>query len=104
MRYIALQMQRKEVLVKTASLPSLRVDPELRLQAESVLRDGESLSGLVEQSVRDVIRRRKMQQEFIARGLASRDEARRTGDYIDADLVIAGLAEKLAAAKARKRK
>jgi len=104
MRYIALQMQRKEALVKTASLPSLRVDPELRLQAESVLKDGESLSGLVEQSVRDIIRRRKAQQEFIARGLASRDEARRTGDYIDADLVIAGLAEKLAAAKAGKRK
>ena len=90
--------------MKTASLPSLRVDPELRLQAESVLKDGESLSGLVEQSVRDIIRRRKAQQEFIARGLASRDEARRTGDYIDADLVIAGLAEKLAAAKAGKRK
>jgi hypothetical protein len=97
-------MQRKEALMKTASLPSLRVDPELRLQAESVLKDGESLSGLVEQSVRDIIRRRKAQQEFIARGLASRDEARRTGDYIDADLVIAGLAEKLAAAKAGKRK
>jgi predicted transcriptional regulator len=83
--------------MKTASLPSLRVDPELRREAEGVLKHGESLSGLVEQSVRDTIRRRKAQQEFIARGLAGRDEAKRTGDYIDADQVIAALSEKLAA-------
>ena len=29
--------------------------------------------------------------EFVSRGLRSRDEARRTGDYVDADVVVDGL-------------
>jgi len=45
--------------MKTASLPSLRVDPELRQAAESVLREGESLSQLIETSVREAIERRR---------------------------------------------
>lgn len=32
-----------------------------------------------------------MQQEFVARGLAARDEVRRTGRYVSADEVLAGL-------------
>jgi hypothetical protein len=42
-----------------------------------------------------------MQAEFIARGLRSRDEARRTGDYVDADAVIDNLQSKLDAARSR---
>lgn len=67
--------------MKTASIPSLRVDPELRSAAESVLKDGESLSNFVEQSIRANVEYRRLQKEFIARGLVSRDEARRTGEY-----------------------
>jgi predicted transcriptional regulator len=71
--------------MKTATIPSLRVDPELRHAAESVLQDGESLSSFVEQSIRSNVEHRRMQKEFIARGLASRDEARRTGEYYSSD-------------------
>lgn len=71
--------------MKTATIPSLRVDPELRHAAESVLQDGESLSSFVEQSIRSNVEHRRMQREFIARGLASRDEARRSGEYYPAD-------------------
>ncbi|RLJ61665.1 YlcI/YnfO family protein [Sulfurisoma sediminicola] len=71
--------------MKTATIPSLRVDPELRHAAESVLQDGESLSSFVEQSIRSNIEHRRMQKEFIARGLAARDEARRTGEYYSSD-------------------
>lgn len=71
--------------MKTATIPSLRVDPELRHAAESVLEDGESLSSFVEQSIRSNVEHRRMQKEFIARGLASRDEARRTGEYYSSD-------------------
>ena len=42
-----------------------------------------------------------MQAEFIARGLRSRDEARRTGDYVDADVVLDNLQRKLDAARTR---
>ena len=90
--------------MKTATLPSLRVDPELREAAESVLQEGETLSGFIEASVRETIQRRRVRSEFIARGLASREEAKRTGVYIDADVVHAELAKKLALARTKLQK
>ena len=89
--------------MKTATLPPLRVAPDLREAAESVLRDGESLSGLMEASLRDEIRRRQLQAEFIARGLAARDEAKRTGVYATTDEVMSSLRGILKSAKAKKR-
>lgn len=86
--------------MKSATLPSLRVDPELRQAAEAVLRKGESLSSFMEQSLRDEVNRRRMQTEFIARGLASRDEAKRTGEYYEADAVHVELRTMLAKAGA----
>jgi predicted transcriptional regulator len=87
--------------MKSATFPSLRVDPELREAAEGVLREGETLSALIETSVRETIERRRTRAEFIARGLASRDEARRTGVYFSAESVHGELRTMLA--KARKR-
>lgn len=87
--------------MKTASIPSLRVDPELRQAAESVLQEGETLSSFVEQSLRANIAQRKMQREFIARGLASRTEAKRTGEYYPADEVLHELDDLLALAEGK---
>ena len=87
--------------MKTASLPSLRVDPELRNAAESVLVDGESLSSFMEQSLRVNIERRQVQQAFLARGLASRDEAARTGEYFAAEAVLRELDGMLRDAEAK---
>lgn len=70
--------------MKSASLPSLRVTPELREAAESVLHEDESLSSFMEQTVRDEVNRRRMQAEFVARGLAAREEGKRTGVYYTA--------------------
>lgn len=74
--------------MKTSTIPSLRVKPALRRAAESVLQEGETLSGFVEQSLCQNIQRRQAQQEFIARGLASAAEAERTGAYFDSDDVL----------------
>lgn len=90
--------------MKTATLPPLRVAPELRQAAEAALREGESLSSLMEQSLRDEVNRRRTQTEFIARGLAAREEAKRTGVYYTVDEVMGSLRDILAEAKARKRK
>ncbi len=87
--------------MKTATFPSVRVDPELRQAAEQLLSEGESLSSFVEQSIRESIERRKFQQEFIARGLRARDDAQRSGRYVSADAVIGTLEKRLAAAKAK---
>jgi predicted transcriptional regulator len=79
----------------------LRVDPELRRAAESVLEDGESLSSFVEDSVREGIERRRLRSEFIVRGLASRDEAKNSGEYFSADQVQRELDGMLEEAEAR---
>ncbi|MDP2880971.1 MAG: YlcI/YnfO family protein [Azonexus sp.] len=88
--------------MKTATFPSLRVTPELRQAAEQILQEGETLSSFVEQSIRESIERRQHQQEFIARGLRSRDDARLTGKYATADTVIERLEQMLATAKTSK--
>lgn len=83
--------------MKTSTIPSVRVEPELRAEVEALLGAGETLSEFVEDSVREAVRRRRNQAEFVARGLGSLAEARRTGDYVDADVAIAKLEKKLAA-------
>lgn len=89
--------------MKTASMPSLRVDPELRHDAESVLREGETLSGFMEQALRAGIRARRAQREFVARGLAARDEARATGEYFAAGEVLDEMEQLLSQTEARLR-
>lgn len=88
--------------MKTATFPSLRVTPELRQAAEQILQEGETLSSFVEQSIRESIGRRQVQQEFIARGLRSRDDARQTGKYVSADAVVGRLEKMLAIAQGSK--
>jgi len=87
--------------MKTATIPSVRVEPAFRAEVESVLGEGETLSEFVEASLRASVERRRVQAEFIARGLRSLDEARRTGDLVDADVVVASLQRKLDTARAR---
>ena len=81
--------------MKSASLPSLRVDPALREAAEAVLQEGETLSSFVEHSVRAQVQQRQQQEAFIARGLASRDSAMASDRFIDAKDVLAGLQSQL---------
>ena len=87
--------------MKTATFPSLRVEPDLRDAAESVLEEGETLSSFIEASVRESIERRRVRAEFIARGLASRAEVKRSGVTFPAERVHAELGRMLAKAKAR---
>lgn len=77
--------------MKTATIPPLRVTPELREAAESVLEDGESLSGFVESSLVKHIEYRKAQREFIARALAARDMSLETGQYVTEEEALAAL-------------
>ena len=87
--------------MKTARIPSVPVEPEFLAEVESALAEGESLAEFVEASVRASVERRRVHAEFIARGMRSRDDAKRTADYVDADDVVSGLQRKLDAARAR---
>jgi predicted metallo-beta-lactamase superfamily hydrolase len=65
---------------KTAILPQVRVDPELRAQAEAALLPGEKLSDLVETAVRRVLEHRALQQTFEEHSRASLEHFRATGE------------------------
>lgn len=85
-----------KTVTKTSTIPPLRVNEEVRAAAEAALMEGETLSGFVLEAIQFNIQRRTMQQEFVVRGLAARDEARLTGKYVSADEVLAGLDKTLA--------
>ncbi|HEY4066450.1 MAG TPA: YlcI/YnfO family protein [Burkholderiaceae bacterium] len=85
--------------MKTATLPAVRIAPALRDELESALAEGESLSGFVENAVRESLARRAAQQAFLERGMASLAKARRTGVYVGHDEVMAKLQAKLRTAK-----
>jgi predicted transcriptional regulator len=73
--------------MKNSTLPSLRVDSQLREAAQSVLREGETLSALLETAIRETIHRRQQQDAFIARGLTASNDAQTTGVYYAAKSV-----------------
>lgn len=81
--------------MKTATFPSLRVEPLLRADAESVLREGETLTSLMETAMRETIARRRTQDEFMARGLRAGQVARQTGVYHAAEAVHGELQQRL---------
>ena len=87
--------------MKSTTIPSLRVSPELRRQAEAVLEHGETLSSFVLDALTRSIEYRKTRQEFIARGLASAAHAKKTRKYIPANRVLGKLARNLVRAKQR---
>jgi len=84
--------------MKTAQLPPVRVEPSVREEIEAVLRDGESLSEFVETATLEAARRRKAQDEFLARGRASLTKAKRTGKFHDAQAALAGMQQRLESA------
>jgi hypothetical protein len=88
--------------MKTATIPSVRVDSEFRNEVERVLGKDESLSQFVEAAVRASVRQRKDQAEFMTRGLQSLANARKSGEYFDAGEVMRRLRMKLSAAKAQR--
>jgi len=85
--------------MKSAIIPSLRVRPELRQEAENSLHEGETLSSFMEESLRAGIRHRKNHQQFIERGLASKAVAEDTGEYFTATQVNSELQELLSQAE-----
>lgn len=87
--------------MKSATLPSIRVEPEFRTAVESLLHEGESLSQFVENAVRDTLMQRQHQSEFLARGIQSLETARQRNDYVEADDMLAQLRDQLAKARSQ---
>ena len=83
--------------MKTATIPALRVEPDLRNSVLDVLAEGETLSSFVEEALRNNLERRLHQQAFIARGIISRDQARAEQSYYSAESVLDELSAMLKA-------
>lgn len=81
--------------MKTSTLPPVRVSEDLRNAVESVLADGESLSGFIQQSVERAVEYRRVQAAFHERGQAAFEHYKRTGISHSVDEVVAGLHAKL---------
>ena len=84
-------------IMKTAVIPQVRVEPELRADLDAVLLPGETLTEFVEASVRRAVEFRRVQTDFAARCDASLAAYERTGISIPADIVLSKLEAKVAA-------
>lgn len=86
--------------MKTATIPAVRVSPDLRDAVEQVLEEGETLSAFVASALADSVQRRRSQAEFVARGMASLAKARTAGGLVDPEVVLGKLEARLRAARA----
>ena len=89
--------------MKTATLPAVRVAPEVRQLVESVLYEGESLSTFIEETVKKQAQWRKEDQAFYAEALR-RSKLLKEGKMktVSHEEVMQGLRDKLARHKAEK--
>ncbi|MFG6431980.1 YlcI/YnfO family protein [Roseateles sp. LYH14W] len=83
--------------MKTAILPQVRVEPQLRADLEAVLREGETLSDFLEATVRKAVDYRRMQAEFDARADAAWLRYQQTGAGVPAEEVVAEMRVRLEA-------
>lgn len=81
--------------MKSATLPAVRVEQELRNELEAVLGESETLSGFVEQAVRGAVNYRRTQMEFLARGEQAWQEYQVTGQSVPAAKVFERIQERI---------
>jgi len=81
--------------MKSALIPQIRVEPELRSELDAVLRPGETLSAFVEETVRNAIAFRRVQTAFQERAQAASDDYHRTGVSVPVETVLDKLQGKL---------
>lgn len=81
--------------MKSAVIPQIRVEPELRAELESVLKQGETLTEFVETSVRGAIAFRRVQSAFHARAQAASEAYHQSGVSVPVETVLNRLQSKL---------
>ena len=81
--------------MKSAVIPQIRVEPELRAELEAVLKQGETLTDFVEATVRNAIAFRRVQTAFHDRAQAASKEYHRTGVSLPVEVVLERLQSKL---------
>jgi hypothetical protein len=77
--------------MRTATLPAVRVSPDTRALIESVLKEGESLSTFIEETVRKHAAWRKEDEAFHARAALASKRLAEGGKFFTAEESIARL-------------
>jgi hypothetical protein len=90
--------------MKSAVIPQVRVEAQLRADLDAVLRPGETLTEFVEASVRRAVEYRRVQTDFAARCEESLATYERSGVSIPSDEVLSKLEKKVQARVKRLRK
>ena len=85
-------------MTSRTTLPPLRVSSAVRKRVEAALAHDETLSAFMLEAVLEKTQERAIEQEFIARGLASARKARASGKYFGPDEVLKELDQILARA------
>ena len=81
--------------MKSAVIPQIRVEPALRAELESVLRQGETLTDFVEETVRNAIAFRRVQTAFQARAQAASEAYHQTAVSVPVETVLERLQSRL---------
>ena len=83
--------------MKTAALPPVRIEPDLRQELEAVLGEGESISAFVAGAVRGAGADRRAPADFLAHGEAPSGRDQRTGQARTAEEVFDRLEARISA-------
>lgn len=81
--------------MKTATLPAVRITPELKHELQAVLGDAETVSAFVEQAVRGAVNFRRTQMEFLARGEQAWHQYQQLGQSRPADAVFDDIQQRI---------
>ena len=87
--------------MKSAVLPSVRVERALRNDAESVLDEGETLSDFIATCVRGGVAWRRAQDAFVARARNAIDRSDRESHGISPEDLLSRMDERLNASRSR---
>jgi hypothetical protein len=88
-------------IMRSATFPPIRVEPEVRAEVEAVLREGETLTQFIEEAVVAAAAWRRVQSEFVTRGEAAIERWKQEGGGQGVDEVMADLQARLDEAKRR---
>jgi hypothetical protein len=83
------------MVTKTATSPPVRVDEEFRIAAESVLHEGQSLTGFIETAMQRAVEHRRTGIAFEAKARKSLARYKRTGAAKSVDEVFDSLQAKV---------
>lgn len=87
--------------MKTATLPPLRISPELKKKIEGVLEEGETLSSFMLEAVTQKAQVRREQRAFLRKAMERSRQSRRTGTFVPGERVLERLEEVLDRARQR---